>query len=398
MPLGLLALAIGGFGIGLTEFVIMGLLPEVARTFSVDEPTAGWLISGYALSVAVGGILLTAAVTRLPRKAVLISLMVLFIAGNLLSAVAPSFSLMLTGRILAALTHGAFFGIGAVVAANMVPPERKGAAISMMFAGLTMATVLGVPFGTLLGQNFGWRSTFAVISVLGLVAMAGIALLVPKQHSDGAPARLRDELKAFGKGQVWLSITVTVLGFGGMFGAFSYIAYTLTEVTGFANALVPWLLILFGIGSFAGNLIGGKAADRARDRTLAISLAVLTAVLVVFAIFAANPVVTVSALVAMAGFGFGTVPGLQMRIMHFAQEAPTLASGSNIAAFNVGNALGAWLGGVGIGAGLGFTSPIWIGAILSGAGLLVILVAAKAAAQRPAPIAEAAAPAPLPAP
>ncbi|MBQ1444566.1 MAG: MFS transporter [Renibacterium sp.] len=398
MPLGLLALAIGGFGIGLTEFVIMGLLPEVARTFNVDEPTAGWLISGYALSVAIGGILLTAAVTRLPRKAVLISLMVLFIAGNLLSAVAPSFSLMLTGRILAALTHGAFFGIGAVVAANMVPPERKGAAISMMFAGLTMATVLGVPFGTLLGQNFGWRSTFAVISVLGLVAMAGIALLVPKQHSDGAPARLRDELKAFGKGQVWLSITVTVLGFGGMFGAFSYIAYTLTEVTGFANALVPWLLILFGIGSFAGNLIGGKAADRARDQTLAISLAVLTAVLVVFAIFAANPVVTVSALVLMAGFGFGTVPGLQMRIMHFAQEAPTLASGSNIAAFNVGNALGAWLGGVGIGAGLGFTSPIWIGAILSGAGLLVILVAAKAAAQRPAPIAEAAAPAPLPAP
>ena len=398
MPLGLLALAIGGFGIGLTEFVIMGLLPEVARTFNVDEPTAGWLISGYALSVAIGGILLTAAVTRLPRKAVLISLMVLFIAGNLLSAVAPSFSLMLTGRILAALTHGAFFGIGAVVAANMVPPERKGAAISMMFAGLTMATVLGVPFGTLLGQNFGWRSTFAVISVLGLVAMAGIALLVPKQHSDGAPARLRDELKAFGKGQVWLSITVTVLGFGGMFGAFSYIAYTLTEVTGFANALVPWLLILFGIGSFAGNLIGGKAADRARDQTLAISLAVLTAVLVVFAIFAANPVVTVSALVLMAGFGFGTVPGLQMRIMHFAQEAPTLASGSNIAAFNVGNALGAWLGGVGIGAGLGFTSPIWIAAILSGAGLLVILVAAKAAAQRPAPIAEAAAPAPLPAP
>ena len=398
MPLGLLALAIGGFGIGLTEFVIMGLLPEVARTFNVDEPTAGWLISGYALSVAIGGILLTAAVTRLPRKAVLISLMVLFIAGNLLSAVAPSFSLMLTGRILAALTHGAFFGIGAVVAANMVPPERKGAAISMMFAGLTMATVLGVPFGTLLGQNFGWRSTFAVISVLGLVAMAGIALLVPKQHSDGAPARLRDELKAFGKGQVWLSITVTVLGFGGMFGAFSYIAYTLTEVTGFANALVPWLLILFGIGSFAGNLIGGKAADRARDQTLAISLAVLTAVLVVFAIFAANPVVTVSALVLMAGFGFGTVPGLQMRIMHFAQEAPTLASGSNIAAFNVGNALGAWLGGVGIGAGLGFTSPLWIGAILSGAGLLVILVAAKAAAQRPAPIAEAAAPAPLPAP
>lgn len=389
MPLGLLALAIGGFGIGLTEFVIMGLLPEVAQTFNVDEPTAGWLISGYALSVAVGGILLTAAVTRLPRKAVLISLMALFIAGNLLSAIAPTFSLMLTGRILAALTHGAFFGIGAVVAANMVAPERKGAAISMMFAGLTMATVLGVPFGTLLGQNFGWRSTFAVISVLGLVAMAGIALLVPKQHVAGKPSRLRDEIKAFGKGQVWLSIAVTILGFGGMFGAFTYIAYTLTEVTGFASSLVPWLLILFGLGSFAGNLIGGKTADKARDKTLAVSLAVLTVILIVFSIFAANPVVTISALVLMAGFGFGTVPGLQMRIMHFAHEAPTLASGSNIAAFNIGNALGAWLGGVGIGAGLGYTSPIWIGAILSGLGLLVILIAAKAASKKSAVLAEA---------
>lgn len=396
MPLGLLALAIGGFGIGLTEFVIMGLLPEVAQTFNVDEPTAGWLISGYALSVAVGGILLTAAVTRLPRKAVLISLMVLFIAGNLLSAVAPTFSLMLTGRILAALTHGAFFGIGAVVAANMVAPERKGAAISMMFAGLTMATVLGVPFGTLLGQNFGWRSTFAVISVLGLVAMAGIALLVPKQHVAGKPSRLRDEIKAFGKGQVWLSIAVTILGFGGMFGAFTYIAYTLTEVTGFASTLVPWLLILFGLGSFAGNLIGGKTADKARDKTLAVSLAVLTVILIVFSIFAANPVVTISALVLMAGFGFGTVPGLQMRIMHFAHEAPTLASGSNIAAFNVGNALGAWLGGVGIGAGLGYTSPIWIGAILSGLGLVVILIAAKAATRNPSFTAESiAVPAPI---
>ncbi|ABY22510.1 arabinose efflux permease [Renibacterium salmoninarum ATCC 33209] len=315
--------------------------------------------------------------------------MVLFIAGNLLSAVAPTFSLMLTGRILAALTHGAFFGIGAVVAANMVAPERKGAAISMMFAGLTMATVLGVPFGTLLGQNFGWRSTFAVISVLGLVAMAGIALLVPKQHVAGKPSRLRDEIKAFGKGQVWLSIAVTILGFGGMFGAFTYIAYTLTEVTGFASTLVPWLLILFGLGSFAGNLIGGKTADKARDKTLAVSLTVLTVILIVFSIFAANPVVTISALVLMAGFGFGTVPGLQMRIMHFAHETPTLASGSNIAAFNIGNALGAWLGGVGIGVGLGYTSPIWIGAILSGLGLLVILIAAKAASKKSAVLAEA---------
>lgn len=376
MPFGLLALAVGGFGIGLTEFVIMGLLPEVAATFHVNESAAGFLISGYALAVAVGGIFLTAAVTRLPRKQVLLALMVLFIIGNLVSAISGTYAVMLLGRVLAALTHGAFFGIGSVLAADMVAPSKRAGAIAMMFAGLTTANVLGVPLGTFIGQSFGWRATFWAISGVGVIALAGIAFLVPNQRQTAGAGGLRGELAAFRHPQVWLSIIVTILGFGGMFGAFTYIAYTLTQISGFASTMVPWLLVVFGVGLFAGNLLGGKAADRRLDATLVISLLALTLVLGFFALTAENKIATVVSLVLMAGFGFATVPGLQMRIMHYAHNAPTLASGTNIAAFNVGNALGAWLGGLTISAGLGFTSPIWAGAGLAGAGLLVMLLAA----------------------
>ncbi|WBC16314.1 MFS transporter [Micromonospora sp. WMMA1998] len=382
LPGGLLALAIGAFGIGLTEFVIMGLLPQVATDFAVSESVAGWLISGYALSVAVGGVALTAAVTRLRRKPVLLGLMVLFIAGNLLSALSGDYTTMLAGRIVAALCHGAFFGIGAVVAAGLVPPARRAGAIAMMFAGLTVANVLGVPFGTFLGQHFGWRSTFWAITGIGVLALAGLALLVPGRGpaTDAATGGgLRGELRAFTRAQVWFSLVVTVLGFGGMFGAFTYIAYTLTEVSGFATGTVPWLLVLFGVGLFAGNLAGGRAADRSLSTTLVTVLAVLTLVLVGFALTAASPALTVVALVLMGAFGFATVPPLQMRIMRYAHEAPTLASGANIAAFNLGNALGAWIGGLTIGAGLGFTAPIWAGAALTLLGLAVLLLAERAA-------------------
>ena len=380
MPLGLLALAIGGFGIGRTEFVIAGLLPEVATDFRVDEAAAGWLISGYALSVAVGAIGLTAAVTRFNRKHVLTALMVLFIAGNLVSAIAPTYEVMLLGRILAALTHGAFFGIGAVVAANLVAPERKAGAIAMMFGGLTTANVLGVPFGTLLGQQLGWRSTFWVITGIGILALVGMATLVPSQPADRNGAGLRSEVGAFRSGQVWLSLLVTVLGFGGMFGAFTYIAYTLTAVSGFASATVPWLLVLFGLGMFVGNWVGGKAADRSVPVTLTVVLAALTVVMAVFALTAASPVMAVVSLVLIGAFGFATVPGLQMRIMRYAGSAPTLASGANIAAFNVGNAAGAWLGGLTITAGLGYASTLWDGAALALGALVVVVVADRLAA------------------
>ncbi|WP_258073906.1 MFS transporter [Arthrobacter sp. Y81] len=380
MPIGLIALALGGFGIGLTEFVIMGLLPEVAADFSVSEATAGWLISGYALAVVVGALLLTAAVTRFERKPVLAVLLVLFIGGNLISALAPDYSMMMIGRIVAALAHGAFFGIGAVVAADMVAPTKKAGAIAIMFTGLTAANVLGVPFGTMLGQAAGWRSTFWAITGIGVLALVGILTLVPKTgRGDTAPGSLRSELSAFRSGQVWLSVLVTILGYGGMFGAFTYIAFTLTEVTGFAASTVPWLLILFGVGLFIGNTVGGKAADRNVDRTLLMVLAVLVVVLVAFALTAGNQPLTIASIVLMGGFGFATVPGLQMRVMKYAHSAPTLASGANIGAFNVGNALGAWLGGVTITAGLGYTSPIWAGAAITLLGLGVMVFAAAAA-------------------
>jgi len=378
MPAGLIALALGGFGIGLTEFVIMGLLPEVAADFDVSEASAGWFISGYALSVTVGALLVTAAVTRLPRKPVLMGLLVLFIAGNFLSAIADTYSAMLLGRIVAALCHGAFFGIGSVVAASLVPAHKKAGAIAIMFTGLTAANVLGVPFGTLLGQNFGWRSTFWAITVIGVVALLGVAFMVPKAGTEPTKG-LRSELGAFASGQVWLSIIVTILGFGGMFGAFTYIAFTLTEVSGFEPGAVPWLLVLFGGGLFVGNFLGGKAADKALDKSLIVILAGLVVVLVFFALTAASSIATLVSLALMGGFGFATVPGLQMRVMHFASTAPTLASGANIGAFNLGNALGAWLGGVTITAGRGYTSPIWAGAGITVAALLVMIAAAAAA-------------------
>lgn len=381
MKPGLLALAIGGFGIGLTEFVIAGLLPEVAADFAVSEATAGWLISGYALSVAVGAIGLTAAVTRLPRKQVLLGLMVLFVLGNLLSAVAGSYELMLGGRVLAALCHGAFFGIGSVVAADLVTPDKRAGAIALMFGGLTIANVLGVPLGTLLGQQLGWRSTFWAITAIGVAALVAIAVLVPRPTEDHAPGNLRHELGAFRSGQVWLSLVVTVLGFGGMFGAFTYIAYTLTEVSGFASSAVPWLLVVFGVGLFAGNALGGRAANASLSRTLYVTTGALTVVMVGFALVAASPALTVVALLLMGFFGFATVPALQMRIMEYAGQAPTLASGANIAAFNVGNAIGAWLGGLTISAGLGYTSPLWTGAALAG-GAFVVFALAEAGARR----------------
>ncbi|MFD5864709.1 MFS transporter [Agromyces sp. NPDC127015] len=382
MPLGLIALAIGGFGIGLTEFVIMGLLPEVAADFGVSEAAAGWLISGYALAVVVGALGLTAATVRLPRKPVLMGLLVLFIAGNAISAMAPSYELMMTGRIVAALCHGAFFGIGSVVAASLVAPERAAGAIAVMFTGLTAANVLGVPFGTFIGQQFGWRATFWAISAIGVIALVGVAALVPVARATGtttsAPS-LRRELGAFRSSQVWLSLTVTVLGFGGMFGAFTYIAYTLTEVSGFAAGTVPWLLVLFGAGLVVGNWAGGRLADRSIDGTLLAFIAALVVVLALFAWLAFSPAATIVLLVLMGAFGFGTVPGLQSRIMRYAAGAPTLASGANIAAFNLGNALGAWAGGATIAAGLGYTSPIATGAVITLAALAVMTVAAVTA-------------------
>lgn len=379
MPIALLALAIGGFGIGLTEFVIMGLLPEVSADFGVTEQVAGYLISGYALAVAVGAILLTVAMTRVNRKKALIILMILFIIGNVLSAMAPTYEIMMLGRIIAALCHGAFFGIGSVVAASLVSATRQAAAIAMMFAGLTSANVLGVPLGTFLGQAAGWRSTFWAISVIGVIALIGIIVLIPAAavtpQNNGSNL---SEFRIFRSGQVWASILITILGYGGMFGAFSYMAFTLTGVSGFDSSMVPWLLVLFGVGLFIGNFAGGRAADKNLGATLLTLLIGLTIILVVFSQVAGSQFATIIALLFMGGFGFATVPPMQMRIMRHSGNAQTLGSGANIAAFNVGNAFGAWIGGITIAAGLGYASPLWAGAIVTVGGLIVFLIAAYA--------------------
>ncbi|MDF8265984.1 MFS transporter [Luteipulveratus flavus] len=373
MPLGLIALALGGFGIGLTEFVIAGLLSSVAVDLGVSVPAAGYLISGYALAVVVGALALTPVVNRREPKRALQVLMVLFTVGNVASALAPGYVALLGGRVLAALAHGAFFGIGSVLAASLVAPDKKAGAISIMFGGLTMANVLGVPLGTFVGQQWGWRATFAVIAVVGVIALAGITALVPATSAAAPrPQQLRSELAAFRNRQVWFSLGMTVLVFGGMFGAFMYVEPLLTRVTGFDEGAVPWLLVLFGVGLFAGNLLGGRWADRALTRTLVTLSLALGAVLVAFALLADSKPAAIALLVAMGFFGFGTVPGLQMRVLDHAADAPTMASSANIAAFNVGNFLGVWVSGLAISAGLGWVSPLWVGAAFAFAGLAVL--------------------------
>lgn len=261
MPLALLALAIGAFGIGTTEFVMMGLLPQIAAGFGVSIPTAGLLVTGYALGVVVGAPLMTVLGTKISRKRMLMLLMGLFVLGNLLSAVAPSFGLMLAGRIVASLAHGAFFGIGSVVAADLVAPEKKAGAIAMMFTGLTVANVVGVPLGTFIGQAMGWRITFFVVAALGVLGLAGIARLVPEiPRPEGV--RLGHELAAFRNTQVLLAMAMTVLGFGGVFAAITYIAPMMTNVAGYSDGAVTWLLVLLGLGMVGGNLLGGRYADR----------------------------------------------------------------------------------------------------------------------------------------
>ncbi|WP_329456498.1 MFS transporter [Streptomyces sp. NBC_01497] len=372
MPVGLIALALGGFGIGLTEFGIVGLLPEVAHTFDVSESTAGYLVSGYALSVAVGAIALTAAIARFDRKKVLVGLMLLFIAGNLISAIAPTYSLLMVGRIVAALCHGAFFSVGAVVASDMVAPNKKGSAIALMFGGLTAANVLGVPLGTFLGQQLGWRSTFWAVTVIGVITLIGVQVLVPRTEA-AAGTNLRSELAVFRRGQVWVSIVLSVFAFGGVIGGYTYIAFTLTDVSGFATSTVPWLLVLFGVGTFLGNFLGGKGADKSLNKTLIGIMAGLTVVMALFALSAGSKIATVIALLLMGTIGLAAAPGLQVRTMKYASDAPTMGSGANIAAFNVGNALGAWLGGLALAAGFGFASPLWVGSGLALAGLVVVV-------------------------
>ncbi|HEY3505601.1 MAG TPA: MFS transporter [Actinocatenispora sp.] len=388
MPLALLALAIGAFGIGTTEFVIMGLLPDVAGTFGTSIPTAGLLVTGYGLGVAAGAPIMTALGTRMRRKRMLMLLMAVFVVGNALTALAPTFGLTVAGRVVASLTHGAFFGIGSVVAADLVAPHRRAAAISLMFSGLTVANVVGAPFGTLIGQHLGWRVTFLIVAGLGVVGLAGVASLVPDLPSPPG-VRLRHELRAFRNVQVLLAMAMTVLGFGGVFTAITYVAPMMTRVTGYAPASVTWLLVLFGLGMVVGNLVGGRYADRALMPMLFVALGGLAVVLALFTVTAHDKAGAAVTLFLIGALGFATVPPLQKRVLDHAAGAPTLASAANIGAFNIGNALAAWLGGATIAAHLGYTSPSWVGAAMTGTALVLAVVSALLpggrAASTPAP-------------
>ncbi|GAA1364208.1 MFS transporter [Streptomyces beijiangensis] len=377
MPLALLALAIGAFGIGTTEFVMMGLLPNVASDLHTTIPAAGHLVSAYALGVVIGAPLLAALTAKLPRRTVLIALMVLFVVGNALSAFAPSYDWLLAARIVSGLPHGAFFGVGAVVATGLVGPERKARSVSMMFLGLTIANIIGVPAATLMGQHLGWRATFLAVSAIGLVAIAAIVALIPAMPADPKAAGVRRELAAFRTLPLWLALGTTVVGFGALFAAYSYITPMLTEVAGFSQGSVTILLALFGVGATAGNLLGGRFADRSLRGTLYGGLAALTAVLALFPLFLQAQWSAGLAVILLGGAAFVTGSPLQLMVMEKAQGAPSLASSANQAAFNLANAGGAWIGGVAIAAGFGYVSPAVAGAGLAVLGLVFAVGAAR---------------------
>lgn len=374
MPLALLALAVSAFGIGTTEFVMMGLLPNVADDLGTSVPTAGYLVSAYAIGVVVGAPLLTTLGSRIPRKRMLLLLMALFVVGNLASALAPGFGWLVAGRVLAGLPHGAFFGVGAVVAARLVREDRQARAVATMFLGLTVANILGVPAATLLGQHLGWRATFLVVTVIGLLAMAALARLVPYVPLDERQG-LGREVRALGRPQVLLGLLTAVFGFAGVFAVYSYLASMTTEVMGFGESAVTVVLALFGLGMTGGALAAGPLTDRALRPTLYGSLAALVLALVAFRFTVHVPWLALVTVVVLGAVGFMTTTPLQMLVMRQAEDAPTLASASNHSAFNLANAGGAWAGGAAVAAGWGWTSPALVGAGLSAVGLAIAAVA-----------------------
>ena len=369
----LLALAIGAFGIGVTEFAPMGLLPVIAGDLDVSIPTAGLLISAYAVGVMLGAPLMTLAFARVPRRRLLVGLMAIFTLGNLLAAMSTGYGMLLAARLLTSLNHGAFFGVGSVVAAGLVPANRRAGAVASMFMGLTVATVLGVPLATWAGDQVGWRATFWGIAGLGVVAMAALRLTLPAVAAEAGGDMLA-ELRMLGRGPVLAALTLTVLGASAMFTVFTYIAPILQEQTGASIGFVTAMLVTYGVGLTVGNWLGGRFADRSVDRTLIVMLAALVVVLLLFAL--AMPFTVPSAvLIFLWGVAsFAIVPPLQMRVMTAAAGAPNLASAVNIGAFNLGNAIGAALGGAVIGGGLGYPAVAVAGAAAAACGLAFILL------------------------
>lgn len=375
MPLALWALTLSAFAIGTTEFVIVGLVPTIANDLGVSLPSAGLLVSLYAVGVAIGAPVLTALTGRWNRKVVLISLMGLFVMGNLLAWQAPSYETLILARILTGLAHGVFFSIGSMIATSLVSKDKEASAIAIMFTGLTVALVTGVPLGTWIGQHFGWRATFLVVSALGLIALIGSAILVPKNLKQSIPATFKEQLQVIVKPRLLLVYLMTILGYGGTFTAFTYLAPILEQQTGFAPSVIGLIMLVYGVSVAVGNIWGGKLADkRGPISALSIIFSALTIILLAFTFTMESKVAAVLTILIWGAFAFGNVPGLQLYVVKQAKKhtpnAVDVASGLNIAAFNIGIALGSVTGGFVV-EHMELKDTAWIGAVVS---LLALIV------------------------
>ncbi|MBB1200533.1 MFS transporter [Enterobacteriaceae bacterium 89] len=381
MPLALLALTISAFAIGTTEFVIVGLVPTIAEQLSVSLPSAGLLVSIYALGVAIGAPVLTALTGSMPRKRLLLALMVLFTAGNLLAWQAPGYGTLVLARLLTGLAHGVFFSIGSTIATSLVPKEKAASAIAIMFGGLTVALVTGVPLGTFIGQHFGWRETFLAVSMLGVIALVSSAILVPKNIPQRATATLREQLQVLTHPRLLMIYAITALGYGGVFTAFTFLAPMMQNLAGFSPSAVSWILLGYGVSVAIGNIWGGKLADKhGAVPALKIIFAALVVLLLVFQFTASVQYAALATVLVMGIFAFGNVPGLQVYVVQKAElytpAAVDVASGLNIAAFNVGIALGSIIGGQTV-EHYGLAQTPWIGAFIVMVAFLLIGISGR---------------------
>lgn len=371
-PISLFSLTAGAFAIGMTEFVIMGLLPDVAEDLHVTIPQAGQLITSYAMGVAIGAPILALFTNKLPQKLLLCLLMALFILGNTIAVIAPNYTILMGARILTALAHGTFFGVGGVIAINLVRPDKRAGAVSVMMAGLTIANIMGVPFGTFIGQQLGWRASFGAIVIMGIISLVGILCFIPRVQQEKS-ASIIQQFRALTQPRLLLMLLMGALGSGSLFTVFTYITPLLEEVTGFSEHNVAWILVLFGFGVTFGNIVGGKLADWKLMPSLLGNYAALALILVIFNFTVHLPVAAVITIFIWGAAAFGILPGLQVRIMMMAKDAPTLASTSNHSANNLGNASGAFIGGWVI-THMGLTYLPWAGALLPVLGLILGLI------------------------
>ncbi|MCR8656735.1 MFS transporter [Paenibacillus sp. T3-5-0-4] len=375
MPISLIWLTIGAFAIGMTEFLVMGLLPNVANDLNVSIPKAGQIITSYALGVAFGAPLLTILTHSIAKKKLLVLLMFIFILGNGLSMIAPNYTLLIIARIMTALAHGTFLGAGTLIATHLVAPHKKGSAVALVLAGLTIANIVGVPFGTFIGQQFGWRASFGVITILGFIALLGIAKYIPS-IKENQHVSIMQEINAVMKPQVLLTLVAGLFGCASLFALFTYISPILQQISGFQEHSVTWILVLFGVSVTIGNLIGGKLADWKTTPYLIVNYAILSIVLAIFTVTLQNPILAIITLFVWGAAAFSIMPGIQLRTMTLASEAPMLVATSNHSFLNLGNAIGAYLGGLVITI-VGLEGLPWLASALAFIGFILVLIIYK---------------------